>query len=92
MIMRAHVVLPAGLVAEVDRVAGTRRRSRFVEEAIREHLRRTRLSVALRETAGVLKDKDYPDWDTPEEASAWVRDRRKEDDERLARKVGRDPD
>jgi hypothetical protein len=92
VIMRTHVVLPTELVAEVDRVAGARRRSRFVEVAIREHLRRMRLSMALRETAGALKDEDYPDWDTPEKTSAWVRDRRKEDDERLARKLGRDPD
>jgi predicted transcriptional regulator len=87
MLVRTHVLLPMELVEEVDRVAGARRRSRFVEEAIRQHLRREALSTALRETAGALRDDDYPAWDGPEKASAWVRDGRKADEARLSRKL-----
>ncbi len=86
--MRTHVVLPADLVKEVDRVVGTRKRSRFVEEAIREHLRREALSAALGESAGVLTDEDYPEWDSPEQVSTWVRQSRRGDTERLERQLG----
>jgi metal-responsive CopG/Arc/MetJ family transcriptional regulator len=92
MFMRTHVLLPTELVKEVDRVAGSRRRSRFVEEAIREHLRREALSAALDDSAGILSDADYPEWDSPEKTSAWVAERRKEDAAALERKLGREAD
>ena len=88
MTKRAHVVLPEELVKEVDRVAGQRRRSRFIEVAIREKLSREVRSGALRASAGILDPADYPHWETPEKVSAWVRDRRADDNARVARKVG----
>lgn len=84
---RAHIVLPEDLINAVDRVAGKRKRSRFVESAIREKLAREALSTALRESAGTIDLKSYPEWETPEKASEWVRSLRKEDDVRLSRKV-----
>src|SRR6266511_2943871 len=92
MLMRTHVALQAELVKEIDRAVGTRRRSRFVERAIREQLRREALSAALEETAGILKDADYPEWESPEKTSAWVRERREEDAARLRRKLARNAD
>lgn len=91
MLMRTHVVLPADLVKEVDRVVGARRRSRFVEEAIRSHLRREQLGAALRETAGSLTG-DYPEWETPEKVSEWVARSRREDDQALERKLASSAD
>lgn len=85
--MRTHVVLPEDLVAEVDRFAGKRKRSAFVEEAIRAKLARERLGRALRETAGVLDPADYPEWATPELTSAWVHSMRQRDAERLTREI-----
>jgi metal-responsive CopG/Arc/MetJ family transcriptional regulator len=85
--MRAHVFLPDELLEQVDKVAGKRKRSRFVEEAIREKLSRDALGKALEESAGVLKSYDYPDWETPEKTSAWVRSLRELDNERLERKL-----
>lgn len=85
--MRTHIVVPQGLIQEVDRVAGKRRRSRFVEEAIREKLSRQTLSAALTTSAGILSPTDYPEWNTPEKVSAWVKAGREEDDARLARKL-----
>jgi len=85
--VRTHVVVPGELIQAVDRVAGKRRRSRFVEEAIREKLSRQLLSAALAATAGALSPADYPEWDTPEKVSAWVKVGRQEDDARLARKL-----
>ncbi len=71
--MRAHLVLPEDLVEAVDSVAGKRKRSQFVEEAVREKLAREMLGVALRESAGSIQPSDYPEWETPEKTSAWVR-------------------
>lgn len=84
---RAHIVLPEDLLAEVDRVAGKRKRSRFVEAAVREKLSREALSIALRESAGVIDLTSYPEWKSPEKISAWVRAIRREDVGRLSRKL-----
>jgi len=53
---------------------------------------REALSAALEETAGILKDADYPEWESPEKTSAWVRERREEDAARLRRKLARNAD
>jgi len=85
--MRTHIVVPDDLVQEVDRVAGKRRRSRFVQEAIREKLSRETLGAALAGTAGGLDPGDYPEWDTAAEVAAWVESGRLADNVRLARKL-----
>ena len=41
--MRTHMVLPDELVESIDSLVGKRKRSRFVQEAIREKLRRETL-------------------------------------------------
>lgn len=85
---RAHLVLPEGLLEAVDRVAGKRKRSRFVEEAVREKVAREELAGAMRECVGIIDLADYPEWKTPEGVSEWVRTLRKGDNHRLARKLG----
>jgi metal-responsive CopG/Arc/MetJ family transcriptional regulator len=79
--MRAHMVLPEALVKQVDAVVGKRKRSRFVEEAVREKLRREGLLAALKETAGALSEESHPEWATSEKAAAWVRESRRQDEE-----------
>ncbi len=86
-ILRTHIVISEELICEVDRVAGKRKRSRFVEEAIREKLARASLSTALDQTAGILSPAQYPEWNTPEQVSAWVHEGRQEDQARLAHKL-----
>ncbi len=88
MSVRAHVVLPEDLLERVDRVAGKRRRSRFVEEAVREKLAREALSAALEMGAGVLDPNDYPEWSSPESTSRWVAARRELDRRRLPEDAG----
>ncbi len=83
--MRAHVVLPEELVKAVDALAGNRKRSRFVEEAVRDKLKKERLLSALKDSAGTLSAEDYPHWDTPEQVASWVRELRRESDQRLER-------
>ncbi len=79
--MRTHVILPEDLVRSVDALAGKGKRSHFIEEAIREKLRKDGLLSALRRTAGILSAEDHPEWDTPEHVAAWVRKLRKQSDQ-----------
>ena len=86
--MPKHVTLPEELIEEIDRVAGARKRSRFVEEAVRERLQREARSAARKSTAGSLRDEDYPDWESPEAVAEWVHNLRREDDATLEPKLG----
>jgi metal-responsive CopG/Arc/MetJ family transcriptional regulator len=76
---RAHIVMPTELVEEIDAQVGPRRRSRFVQEAVEEKLRRQRLQTSLAEMAGSLADVDIPGWETQESAAEWVRALRRGD-------------
>ena len=83
--MRAHVVMPQELIEEIDALVGSRKRSRFVVEAVEDRLRRERLKAALAEMAGSLAEVDIPGWETPEATSEWVRSLRREADARVDR-------
>jgi len=87
--MRAHVVMPPGLVEAVDRLVGKRRRSRFFAEAVEEKLARARRIEAAREAAGTLAELDIPGWETPESAAAWVHDLRRSSDARVGSEPNR---
>ena len=86
--MRMHVVLPDDLVKAVDALAGKGKRSRFIEDAVREKLRTEALLVALQETAGMLSADEHPEWATPEKVAAWVRESRQHSDRRLEGRQG----
>lgn len=66
MAVRTNLMLPGELVAEVDRVAGPRNRSRYVAEAVAARVRRDRLKEAWDRSFGILKAEDYPHWATSE--------------------------
>ena len=80
--VRMHVVLAQDLVRSVDALAGKRKRSRFIEEAIRDKLRREAVLVALVETAGVLSDEEHPEWLTGQQTASWVKEFRVQNDNR----------
>jgi len=73
---RTHVVLSDEVIAGIDERVGERGRSRFLEAAAREKLERLDLEVAIRDGAGVLKEKDYPQWRDQEAVNEWVRAQR----------------
>ena len=81
--MRTHVILPEDLVKSVDALAGKGKRSRFIEEAVREKLRIDTLRAALEATAGILSAEDHPEWGTSEQVAAWVRESRRQSDQRI---------
>jgi metal-responsive CopG/Arc/MetJ family transcriptional regulator len=83
--MRTHVILPEGLVKSVDDLAGKGKRSQFIEEAIREKVRVDTLRAALKATAGMLSAEDHPEWATSEKTASWVKESRKQSDERIDR-------
>ena len=76
-ISRTNVTLPSTLLAEVDRLAGPRGRSRYVAEAVAQRVRRDALGAAIRETAGAMRGR--PGWMSPEEVVRWVDDLRSEE-------------
>jgi len=73
MAVRTNLMLPPELVAEVDRIAGPRNRSRYVAEAVQTRLRRDHLKEVWDRSFGILKTEDYPYWATSEMVVEWVR-------------------
>ena len=74
---RTHVILSDEVMAAIDEHVGERGRSRFLEEAARERLERLELEAAIREGAGILREKDYPQWRDTEAIKEWVRKSRR---------------
>ena len=77
--MRIHIALDDGLVAELDRRAGARRRSAFVAELIKRGLEDERRWDDIEAALGSLPDSGH-DWD--DDPAAWVRRQRRGDDRR----------
>ena len=78
--MRLHIALPDYLVEELDRRAGTRRRSAFICELIRRGLDDERRWDDIEAALGAIPDTGH-DWD--EDPAEWVR-RQRHGDERRA--------
>jgi hypothetical protein len=76
-VAHTHVILSDKVIAAIDERVGERGRSRFLEEAARRKLERRELDAAIREGAGLLKDKDYPHWRDTESVKKWVRTSRR---------------
>ena len=80
--VRTHVVLSEEVVEALDTLVGKGKRSHFIEEAVREKLRRETLISALEVTAGILSSEERPEWSSGESIAAWVRESRTQDDAR----------
>ena len=52
---RTNLTLPQELLAEVDQLAGPRGRSRYVAEAVAQRVKRDRLGLAIRDSAGAVQ-------------------------------------
>jgi len=84
---RTHIIIPEPLVTEIDRLVGKRGRSEFLAQAAEKELRRLQQIRALENVAGAWKDKDHPELKAG--AAHWVKQLRKESDQRLHRSFGR---
>lgn len=80
---RAHILIPANMLREIDSIVGPRGRSAFLLEAAREELRRRKLLRFLESDDPVWQDKAHPGL-SPDTAK-WVRTLRSESDVRVAR-------
>jgi hypothetical protein len=84
---RTHIVIPEPLVNEIDRLVGKRGRSEFFAQAAQKELRRLQQIRALENIAGAWKDKDHPELKGG--AARWVKELRKESEQRLHRTLSR---
>ena len=71
--------------SSLNTLVGKGKRSHFIEEAVREKLRRENLISDLEVTAGILSAGGRPEWASGESIAAWVRESRTQDDARLKR-------
>ena len=63
---RVHFIAPEGLIEEIDKLVGPRRRTDFLIEAATEKLKRERLKRLTREVMTLPPDEeDTPGWETP---------------------------
>ncbi len=77
--MRLHIALDAEVVAELDRRAGRRRRSAFIEELVRRALEDEQRWDDIEGALGTVSDGGH-DWD--DDPAGWVRAQRSTDPRR----------
>ena len=78
--MRMHIHLDDAIVTEIDAIAGVRRRSAFVREAVLTAVDRHRRTRLLRQAAGILGHSEH-EWD--DDPAAWVIQQRSGDPRRV---------
>jgi hypothetical protein len=77
---RAHIVLPADLIKEIDAAVGPRGRSAFIAEVTRAELRRRWLLDYFTKGKPIWKDEDHPE--LAQGTEAWVRSLRDQSSDR----------
>lgn len=80
---RTNIVLPEELVEEVDRVAGKRKRSWFIAQAIQEQLAKIKFKQALAQAAGAWSDENHPDLRTQADINRYLKRVRQTTNERI---------
>jgi len=75
---RAHIVLPEGLLREIDALVGHRKRSAFLAEVAEREVRRRRLLKVLSEDAPAWNPADHPEIEEAGGSAAWVKNLRRE--------------
>lgn len=78
--MRLHIELDDDLVGELDEIAGSRRRSAFIRDAIRRALDDARRMRHLQRARGSIAAEGH-DWDG--DPAAWVSAQRRSDRDRV---------
>ncbi len=73
---------PADLLNELDKYVTEGNRSKFIIDATRKELHRTKQRKAIQKASGILNQKDYPELKTSEDTSRWVRNLREESEAR----------
>ena len=82
---KAHVIMNDDILNEIDRIAGKRKRSFFIEQATMEKLEREKFLNVLEETAGTWSDKRHPELKTSKDVEQYVKEKRQAYQKRLKR-------
>ena len=83
---RAHVVVDESILKEIDRLAGKKKRSSFIEDAAKKELQRLNQLSLLRRLKGAWRDEDHPDMQGKGGTYKWVRKLRREEEKTLTEK------
>lgn len=78
--MRLHITLEEELVRDLDRRVGTRRRSAFIAEAVRQALDDERRWELIESALDSIEDRGH-EWD--DDPASWVRRQRRADRSRV---------
>jgi len=70
--VRINVLLPAGVAKDLREYVPSRKRARFVAEAVERELRRLRLQAALEASAGAWQDEDHPELADGPAIDRWI--------------------
>ncbi len=73
---------PLDLLSDLDKHVGERQKSKFIIEATKKELLKLKQKKALKFAAGVIKDKEYPEFASAEDVASWVRRLRDETEAR----------
>ncbi len=84
---RAHVVVDEAILKEIDRLAGKKKRSSFIEDAAKKELQRLKQLSLLRKLKGSWADEDHSEMKGRAGTTKWVRNLRRENDDTLRRKL-----
>ncbi len=85
--IRTNVIFPAGLLKEIDRVAGPRKRSAFLADAAREKLARMRFQEAAAGTFGAWRDGDHPELMVAEDMEQYLEEKRRATNRRIQERL-----
>jgi Arc/MetJ-type ribon-helix-helix transcriptional regulator len=69
---KVTLTLPSSLLIRLDAAVPSRKRSRFIAEAIEERLAITEQLAALEETAGAWSDERHPDMRSDADIDRWL--------------------
>jgi len=78
---RAHILIPADLLREIDAIVGPRGRSAFLLETAKEEVRRRKLLSFLENEVPAWQERDHPE--LKGDAASWVRKLRAESERGL---------
>jgi hypothetical protein len=84
---RAHIVVPADLLADIDSEVGPRGRSAFFTELARQEINKRKLLALLRRKEPMWKPENHPEMAGPGGVERWVRALRDESDKRVDRAI-----
>jgi len=73
---------PVDLLADLDKLVGPGKRSRFIIEATQKELLRLKQKKALQTVAGIFEEKNHPEFATSGDTYSWVRKLREETEAR----------